>query len=178
MILGCPFGNGIDIWSLGCLLFEFLTGLPLFQIPPISGRPEVMIDYHLIQMTDVIHPLPETLLEKWTRAGRYFGPDGERLDCQPRDFDGSDSADSDFGGDDDEGYDDDSVDMEEDDLGEHEPPQRHDSLENLFRANKTADIDEEEASEITGLLRWILQYDATKRPSATELLEHPWIKLD
>lgn len=35
-------------------------------------------------------------------------------------------------------------------------------------------LDEEEARKVKGLIRWILQYDPAKRPSAAEILLDPW----
>ena len=32
IILGIPYTNGIDIWSLGCILAEHYTGYPLFPV--------------------------------------------------------------------------------------------------------------------------------------------------
>lgn len=37
-------------------------------------------------------------------------------------------------------------------------------------------IDEEEARQVKALIRWILQYDATKRPSPSEILCDPWFR--
>ena len=31
VILGLPYGPGIDVWSLGCILAELLSGYVLFQ---------------------------------------------------------------------------------------------------------------------------------------------------
>ncbi|KAK3938162.1 serine/threonine-protein kinase SRPK3 [Diplogelasinospora grovesii] len=171
-ILGCPLSCSIDIWSLGCLIFEFLTNLPLFQLP-LGNRDESLDDDHLIQLTDIIQPLPGSLLVKWPRATRYYGPDGERLSAQPWDFDGGEWS----GGEDDEGYDE-FDDLEEDELPMERPgpPKPYDPLEKLFRDNKDEDIDEEEEKVIVSLLRSILQHDPLKRPSAADLLEHPWIK--
>jgi serine/threonine protein kinase len=180
IILGCSLNRSIDVWSLGCLVFELLTGLPLFQLPPIGGSDESLDDDHLIQLTDIIQPLPKDLLTKWPRAGRYYGPSGERLNASPRHFywgKGScgDISDSDVDLDDQE-YDEFS-DMEEDgcNMEEEGPPQRYDSLEKLFRDHKPDDIDEEEERHVVSLLRSV-QYDPLKRPSAASLLEHSWIR--
>jgi non-specific serine/threonine protein kinase len=32
LALGLPFDQTIDIWSFGCLVFEFVTGMPLFAM--------------------------------------------------------------------------------------------------------------------------------------------------
>ena len=41
------------------------------------------------------------------------------------------------------------------------------------------DLDEKEAHEVKALIRWILHYDPTKRPSPVEILAHPWFcKID
>ena len=34
VILGLPYGPGIDVWSLGCILAELLSGYVLFQARP------------------------------------------------------------------------------------------------------------------------------------------------
>ncbi len=52
---------------------------------------------------------------------------------------------------------------------QHQPP-----LEELFDQEKPAEISDEDSKRIKHILRWILQYDASKRPSASELLDDPW----
>ena len=47
------------------------------------------------------------------------------------------------------------------------------SMEQLFDEAKP-DISEEEAQEVKAFIRLILQYDPAKRPSAADLLRHPW----
>ncbi|KAI9709469.1 MAG: hypothetical protein M1820_003229 [Bogoriella megaspora] len=49
-------------------------------------------------------------------------------------------------------------------------------LEALFAAQKPKDMTDKEAQVVTGLIREILQYDLKKRPTAIQLLEHPWFK--
>ncbi len=60
-------------------------------------------------------------------------------------------------------------------MEDFEPPKPHDSLEKRFIEIMTGDIDEEEEKVVESLLRLILQYDPLRRPSAADLLEHPWI---
>jgi serine/threonine protein kinase len=43
-----------DIWSFGCLIFEFVTGRPLFTVDTVMGNIEEMNDDHLLQMIDVL----------------------------------------------------------------------------------------------------------------------------
>jgi non-specific serine/threonine protein kinase len=66
VILGCPLGFGVDIWSYGCLLFEFITGRPLVQLPPLEDDSDCLDDDHLIQLKEIPQPLPENLLAAWS----------------------------------------------------------------------------------------------------------------
>ena len=59
---------------------------------------------------------------------------------------------------------------------EEEDPVVGPSLEALFSEYKPDDIDDENAKVITGLIRQILKYERSERPSAAEILEHPWFK--
>ncbi|KAL3291648.1 serine/threonine-protein kinase SRPK3 [Colletotrichum asianum] len=171
VILNEPIGNGIDIWSFGCLAYELIAGTVLFQLD------EGLKDEYLIQLTDVIGPLPGNLLAKWPDAAKYYGPKGERLDSRPRDFD-EDSTEDEYSCQDSSGgeFDDDpGTHKIELDGSEHDLPRVHDSLERLIKAHKNADIDEQEEEAIVAFLRCIFQYDPALRPSAAKLLGHPWI---
>ncbi len=53
-------------------------------------------------------------------------------------------------------------------------PLQHPSLEDYFDRHKSADLEPNEADMFKALLRWILQYDEELRPSAADLLQHPW----
>ena len=35
VILGLPYGQKVDVWSLGCILAELLSGYVLFQVGPM-----------------------------------------------------------------------------------------------------------------------------------------------
>lgn len=50
------------------------------------------------------------------------------------------------------------------------------SLEERFADKKPQDVDEVEEQQIVHLLRWIFQYDAAARPTAEEILGHPWFQ--
>lgn len=47
-------------------------------------------------------------------------------------------------------------------------------METFLDQEKGSDLSSQDASMIKELLRAILQFDAVKRPSAEELLAHPW----
>lgn len=178
IILGRQAGRAIDIWSFGFLVFESVTAAPLFLVQDLDGNrfDEETNDEHLIQITDMIQPLPETLLSKWSRRASYYGPNGERLEIRDDDVeeasggannDGSSLADRDWDGDGDSSA--------EDSSGEEVPlatTGHVDTLEERFRAKKPGDVGDEEAALIVNLMRQALQPDAAKRASAAELLQH------
>ncbi|KAF9508639.1 hypothetical protein BS47DRAFT_1350109 [Hydnum rufescens UP504] len=76
VILGCGFGPSADIWNLGCLIFEFLTGQWLFT--PRTGTAWTAEAYHLAHM-------PGMAAEEFDAAyfgtakhfGEYFNSDGK-----------------------------------------------------------------------------------------------------
>ena len=192
LIFGEKIDSSIDIWCFGCLVYEFLTGTALFCVSKLADdEDEEADDDHLLELNDILEPLPDSwLLEKWPRAHKYFGPNRERLspemdieslegeifgDEAGKDF--NDEADNDINDEPDEN----ATDRVEGGLrGEHEEqetgPWINSPLETLFAENKPADIDNAEAGVITSLIRSILKYNPSKRPSAIELLQHPWFK--
>lgn len=67
-------------------MFEFLTGRSLFALMMLGHdqkEQDDTDDEHLIQLNDVIRPLPDWMMQAWPRAGKWYTPDRQRL--QPYD---------------------------------------------------------------------------------------------
>ena len=196
-----PFGKGVDIWAFGCLVFELLTGRALFMrlesLDGYAGSDEQTNDEHLIQVSEILGPLPEALAAHWRRRDQYYGPDGKRLE-ESRIAAGRDGSSIGDSGDEDRGDSDNGDGEDNDGNGEDEatPPDSPTSeagqsrssfslvdpgdfspLEDEFRALKPDDMGEEEVEEVVQMMRWILQLDVSKRPSAEAVLAHPWFSL-
>ncbi|SPO05600.1 uncharacterized protein DNG_08287 [Cephalotrichum gorgonifer] len=152
LILRGDLGPAIDTWSFGCLMFELLTELPLFELFPGLER-NTVDDEHLIYISEAIGLLPGDLIAKWPRYSKYFGPGGERLDARPVDFDTPKIG---------------------RDLQEYaktrprDPPTPESPMEDKFHRRRPKDIDETEAQQIASLLG-----NMSNRPSAADLLSHP-----
>ena len=135
-----------DIWSFRCLIFELLTNRPLFLVCSMRND-ERIDDNHFLQFYDILGPLPSRLLSQYPRARLYCNEKGEKVKHYIGDLP--------------EGYDPNEI--------QPMPP-----LEQLFDRERPDELSAEEAGVIKGLLRQILDYDSSKRPSASELLKHPW----
>jgi hypothetical protein len=169
-------------------------------VSKLGSEDESADDDHLVELNDVLEPLPDFWLkEKWPRAGKFFGPNRERFNPyseEDAEMEVMDDIDS-------EEMDDTSIEemdnadskeleeahQEEEEEEEGKEEERgdgddkmedgiwiNDPLEKLFEKNKPADIDEAEAEVVTALIRQILKYEPSQRPSALELLQHPWFR--
>ncbi|KAF2668693.1 kinase-like protein [Microthyrium microscopicum] len=151
-----------DIWSFGCLMYEVLTGDRLFFIEFEEYRPtpENMDDAFLIAMHRTIGPLPNNILNRWSRTHLYFNSEGVLIDSETGEDEMAD-IDWERAG---NGYDPDA--LAQDSL-------RHAvSLEHRFRKNAPSELKEPALSDIVTLLQRILVYDPSLRPTVQQLQEH------
>ena len=143
LILKTPFDHNIDIWSFGCLLYYFLTGMPLFPVDNGGQKLDDCDDDHFLQMTDYLGPLPQHMISQWSRSSKYFRDNGELFNTM-------------ISG----------------------PPgiNRFGPVEELFKQNKSDEISEEKEHLVLDLLRSVLRYEPKERPSAEDILKHPWFE--
>ena len=147
VVLKAPFDQSIDIWSFGCLLYEFVIGRSIFNTHPLPQSPDrqdQIDDAHLLDMIGLLGPLPLQLLSKWPRFHKYLHPDGEIFNS-----------------------------IVDESIEELLPSE---SIEAAVVLDKPTELDDEEGYVILNLLRYVLNYDPAKRPSAVEILDHPWFK--
>jgi serine/threonine-protein kinase SRPK3 len=78
ILLKMQYTSAIDMWSLGCLLFELVTGDNLFE--PIKGKGYKKEDDLFAQMIEMLGQIPLEFLKESAVFARYFEEDG-RLRC-------------------------------------------------------------------------------------------------
>ncbi|KAH3744855.1 SRSF protein kinase 1 [Pelomyxa schiedti] len=76
VIIGAPWDTTVDMWSLGCMVFELCTGDLLFE--PHAGDNFSKEDDHLAQMIELLGDIPSHMIKLATR-GRDFFDDKGRL---------------------------------------------------------------------------------------------------
>ena len=64
VILGCPYDYRIDVWSLGCILFELYTGNVLFQNNSVQEL--------LTRVLGICGPLPEEVHKTGRHTNKFF----------------------------------------------------------------------------------------------------------
>lgn len=140
-------------------MFELITDAPLFELFSFGLQKDTIDDEHLIQLTEVIGPLPIDLQANWPRYSSYFGTDGERLSARPLDFDESKVGRS--------------IKARPKPV-DWEPPPPLGSMEARFQEVRPDDVGDAETEEIMALLREIFRIEPLERPSAAELLTRSW----
>ncbi len=68
VILGLPYGQKIDVWSLGCILAELATGKVLFH----NSTPPAI----LARIEGILGPIPHQMVSKGRYSPRFFTSDG------------------------------------------------------------------------------------------------------
>ncbi|KAG1901461.1 kinase-like domain-containing protein [Suillus fuscotomentosus] len=71
--LGHGWSAPIDVWSMGCLVFEYLTGAAMFQLSESSISVENLC---LQQILEHIGPFPPSFLERCQRRSAFFDEQG------------------------------------------------------------------------------------------------------
>ena len=64
VLLGLPYNQAIDMWSLGCILYELHTGDPLF-----NGSSEID---QMMKVTEMLSIPSDKMLDKGSKTKRYF----------------------------------------------------------------------------------------------------------
>jgi len=84
VIIGAKYDCAIDIWSMGCIVFELLTGDLLFE--PKSGKSFSKNDDHLAQMIELIGPIPKHVALNGRFSSKHFNKKGELLNIKNLQF--------------------------------------------------------------------------------------------
>lgn len=77
VIIRSNWGASSDIWSLGCLIFELLTGDFLFD--PTESEKFTKNDDHLAQIIELLGPIPKSVINNGKYGDEYFHKDHKTL---------------------------------------------------------------------------------------------------
>eukprot|EP01129_Flabellula_baltica_P014459 TRINITY_DN691_c0_g1_i1.p1 TRINITY_DN691_c0_g1~~TRINITY_DN691_c0_g1_i1.p1 ORF type:complete len:295 (+),score=59.80 TRINITY_DN691_c0_g1_i1:808-1692(+) len=77
VILGSKYDTPIDMWSVGCMVFELITGDLLFE--PKAGKDFGKSDDHLAQMIELLGHIPKHISSGGKNSNIYFNRRGQLL---------------------------------------------------------------------------------------------------
>ncbi|KPI35537.1 Serine/threonine-protein kinase SRPK [Cyphellophora attinorum] len=78
VVLRAEWDYKVDIWNLGCLIWELAEGAMLFD-GCASPKTPYTADAHLAQIQGVLGPMPLNLIRQWENASKYYNDSGALL---------------------------------------------------------------------------------------------------
>ncbi|KAL4883554.1 kinase-like domain-containing protein [Aspergillus karnatakaensis] len=137
-----------DMWSFGCLIFEFITGITLFDLCdyPVTG---ITDDMHFIDMYSILgFPESQQVRDRqWPAWGKFFGPNGQPYNHYTR--------------------------RRDRDLDVFGASTSY-TLESLLEEALGEGFPQEELETTKHLLRGLLDFDPVKRFTTKQVMQHAW----
>uniref|UniRef100_A0A6C0C9R5 non-specific serine/threonine protein kinase n=1 Tax=viral metagenome TaxID=1070528 RepID=A0A6C0C9R5_9ZZZZ len=134
IVLNHKYGYSCDIWSVGCVVFELLTGFTLFSVYDSPLSKDI---HHLFLMEKMLGPLPLNMKKSSSRAKFLFDAKNNYSIKNVDDFD--------------------MVSI-------------YDRLVKQFLFSKA------DALKCSDFILAMLKYSPARRPTASEMLKHEWLK--
>lgn len=139
------------MWSLGCILAELYTGYVLFQNDSVQGL--------LARVIGIVGPIPEYMMKEGKLVSNFFTREGliymEAPDEDEESQSGIHPAQRKK-----------KVRNEDEELKVHILVTKKTTLKQRIGVDDDLFID---------FVRWLLEVDPMKRPTAKEALNHPWL---
>jgi serine/threonine protein kinase len=146
-LLGVAATHKADVFSAGLLFWEIVMLRRLVETRFVSNDPERTYQKNrlLRDLSQRLGPVPATIRAQWHDADKFLDPDGNALDMQEQDDEIYGPDDFEFG-----------------DIWHH------------AKIRKPLDMSDTEMEIFVDLIRKMLQWEPTSRPSTAELLGHKW----